>query len=78
MLQSKEFVHTKFLAKVFKQICEENHTGVFQAITKKAEVLSFDINDGKVVSIRYKTKRNKEALQALGAIEKAKYAFYET
>ena len=77
MLQSKEFVQPKFLAKVFKQICKEKYTGVFQTITKKAEVLSFDIKDGKVASIRYKTKRNKEALQAIGIIEKAKYAFYE-
>ncbi len=77
MLQSKEFVHPKFLAKAFKQICEENRTGIFQAITKRAEVLSFDIKDGKVVTIRYRTKKNKEALQTIGTIEKAKYAFYE-
>ena len=77
MLRSKEPVHPKLLAKVFKQICEENNTGVLQIITKKVEVLSFDIKDGKISNIKYKTKRNKEALKEIGAMEEGKYTFYE-
>ncbi len=77
MLRSKEPVHPKLLAKAFKQICEENHTGVLQVITKKVEVLSFDIKDGKISCIKYRTKRNKEALEEIGAIEESKYTFYE-
>ena len=77
MLRSKEPVHPKLLAKAFKQICEENHTGVLQVITKKVEVLSFDIKNGKISSIKYRTKRNKEALQEIGTIEESKYTFYE-
>ncbi len=77
MLQGKEFVDPKLLAKVFEQICEGGHTGVFQAITEKAEVLYFDIKGGNVVNIRYRTKKNKEALQEFGVIGKSKYAFYE-
>ncbi len=77
MLRSKEPVHPKLLAKVFKQICEENHTGILQVITKKVEVLSFDIKNGKISSIKYRTKRNKEALEEIGAIEESKYTFYE-
>ena len=77
MLRSKEPVHPRLLAKAFKQICEENHTGVLQIITKKVQVVSFDIKDGKISSIKYKTRRNKEALQEIGAIEESKYTFYE-
>lgn len=77
MLQSKEFVERKLLAKAFEQICKEDHTGVFQIVTEKAEVLYLNIKDGKVVNLKYRTRKNKEALQGFGIIEKGKYTFYE-
>ena len=77
MLRSKENVSSELLAKVFKQLCEENQTGILQVITKKVEVISFSIQGGKIVSIKYKTRQNKEALQKVGAIEEGKYTFFE-
>ena len=77
MLRSKENVSPELLAKVFKQICEENQTGILQVITKKVEVISFAVQGGKIVSIKYKTRENKEALQEVGAIEEGKYTFFE-
>ena len=77
MLRSKENVSSELLGKVFKQLCEENQTGILQVITKKVEVISFAIQAGKIVSIKYKTKQNDEALQEVGNIEEGKYTFFE-
>ncbi len=77
MLRSKENVSSKLLGKVFKQLCEESQTGILQVITKKVEVISFAIQAGKIVSIKYRTKQNDEALQEVGAIEEGKYTFFE-
>ena len=77
MLRSKENVSSELLAKVFKQLCEENQTGILQVITKKVEVISFAIQAGKIVSIKYRTKQNNEALNEVGAIEEGKYTFFE-
>ncbi len=69
MLHSKETTHPKLLAKAVQQLCEENHTGLLQVITEKVDILSFDIKAGKIVSIKYRTKRNKEALQDIRAVK---------
>ena len=74
MLHSKETTQPKLLAKAVQQICEENHTGLLQVITKKVDVLSFDIKAGRIVSIKYRIKRNNESLQDLEAV---KYNFSE-
>ena len=77
MLQSKQSVNPKFLGKAFRKICGKGHTGIFQVFTEKNEVLSFDIKEGRVVSVRCKTEENKEALREAGLIKKSKYTFYE-
>ena len=69
MLHGKETTQPKLLAKAVQQLCEENHTGLLEVLTKKVEVLSLDVRAGKIVSIKYRAKRDQESLQNLKAVK---------
>ena len=77
MSGNREFASPALLAQAFKEVCAENRTGILQIITSGNEVLTLCIKGGSVVSVKCKTKRNREALQELGAIGSGKHKFFE-
>lgn len=60
-----------------KQLCQARRTGVLRIVTDKNHAASFGLSGGRIVAVRYRIKRNADALPLLKQVEAGQYSFNE-
>lgn len=65
------------LAAELNRLCEAQRSGVLRIVTDKNHAASFGLVTGRIVNIRYRIKRNRDALPLLQQVEAGRYSFNE-
>ncbi len=65
------------LAAELNRLCQTQRTGVLRIVTDKNHAASFGLVAGRIVNVRYRIKRNSDALLLLKQVETGQFSFAE-
>lgn len=65
------------IAAELNRLCQAQRSGVLRIVTDKNHAASFGLVTGRVVNVRYRIKRNRDALPLLQQVEMGQYSFNE-